>query len=275
MWSNIMTCPQGNLISFSLNVEAPMGMGDDTAANNIQFSCTDGTIVKNKAKEWGKYGDWSKRCPAGGICGIQTKVEPVQEPGKSEAEYFKMDLSNSIVIFLIFSCCVWDTESRSYNAILTVSNGGKWGDWGKEEFCPEGYARAFSIKAQKKQGIKDDTGLNGIRLECESGAVIESTVGKEGKWSRIKRCPEGNLNSFTLNVEPPKGAGDDTAANNIQFTCTDGTVLKGEAKEWGKYGDWSKHCPAGGICGIQTKVEAPKKAADNTGLNDVQFYCCE
>ncbi|KAH0625146.1 hypothetical protein JD844_033298 [Phrynosoma platyrhinos] len=89
------------------------------------------------------------------------------------------------------------------------------------------------------------------------------------------RCPQGNLNAFTLNVEPPKGAGDDTAANNIQFSCTDGSKLKGEAKEWGKYGEWSKQCPAGGICGIQTKVEPPQGIRDDTALNDVQFFCCE
>ncbi|KAH0625152.1 hypothetical protein JD844_033304, partial [Phrynosoma platyrhinos] len=105
-------CHEGNLNSFALNVEAANGADDDTAANSIQFSCTDGTVLK----------------------------------GRSEVEYFKMDLSIGIVIFLIFSCCVWDTESRSYNAILTVSNGGKWGDWGKAEFCPQGYARSFSIK---------------------------------------------------------------------------------------------------------------------------------
>ncbi|XP_042316935.1 vitelline membrane outer layer protein 1-like [Sceloporus undulatus] len=185
-----------------------------------------------------------------------------------------MDLS--ISIFLIFSYCVWDTESRAYTTILSVTNGGKWGDWGKEDFCTDGYARSFAIKAQKKQGAKDDTGLNAIRLICENGQEIQSTVGQKGTWSRVYKCPEGNLMSFTLNVEPSRGKmGDDTAANNIQFSCTDGTILKGEAKEWGKYGEWSKRCPAGGICGIQTKVEPEKGAGDDTALNDVQFFCCD
>ncbi|XP_042316740.1 vitelline membrane outer layer protein 1-like [Sceloporus undulatus] len=187
-----------------------------------------------------------------------------------------MDISISIVIFLIFSYCVWDTESRSFNTILSVTNGGKWGDWGKKQFCSQGHAHSFSIKVQEEQGFaRDDTALNGIRLNCASGEVIQSTVGPNGKWSKIMSCPQGALISFSLNVEAPVGPGDDTAANNIQFSCQDGTILKGTAKEWGKFGEWSKRCPVGAICGIETKVEGAQGAGDDTALNDVRFFCCD
>nr|XP_028582024.1 vitelline membrane outer layer protein 1-like [Podarcis muralis] len=188
-----------------------------------------------------------------------------------------MDLSTSVVVFLFLTYHLCEAGDRSYNSVLMVSNGGERGEWGQIEFCPKGHAYGFSlkVKTERYQGvIDDDTSLNGIRLHCSSGAVVQSTVGPWGVWTKVKECPTGYLVAFTLKVEAPQGLGDDTAANNIQFQCGDGTVLEGESTNFGTYGDWSKPCPTGAICGIQTKVK-DLALGDNTALNDVKFFCCD
>ncbi|XP_054830707.1 vitelline membrane outer layer protein 1-like [Eublepharis macularius] len=74
-WSGRYFCPNGGkMVAFSLRVEVPQWLGDDTAANNIQFRCEDGQVLVGKSHEWGTFGPWSKRCKIG-ICGLTTKVE--------------------------------------------------------------------------------------------------------------------------------------------------------------------------------------------------------
>ncbi|XP_025029497.1 vitelline membrane outer layer protein 1-like, partial [Python bivittatus] len=191
-----------------------------------------------------------------------------------------MELSISIVVFLILSCCLRGEGAPHYVSVISVENGGPWGYWGKKEFCSHGHASGFVLKVEPYQGgtrHEDDTALNGIRLFCDDHKFISSTVGKWGAWSAIKYCNQGSkLVAFSLRVEGPQGLSDDTAANNIKFMCSNREILESNSLEWGKYGSWSDTCnPMSFICGLQTKVEIVQGIDDDTSLNDVRFFCCK
>ncbi|XP_036443563.1 vitelline membrane outer layer protein 1-like [Colossoma macropomum] len=170
---------------------------------------------------------------------------------------------------------------------ITVGNGQVWGTWGNREMCPLGtYATGFSLKVEPNRGFwGDDTALNGIALRCTAPrtassstinySTTQSNSGSWGQWTQNKWCPTGQLVAFQLRVESYQGRySDDTAANNIRFRCSGGSVWEGDGMSWGSWGSWSPACPGRGICGIETKVEAPQGPLDDTSLNDVRFYCC-
>ncbi|KAM4677595.1 vitelline membrane outer layer protein 1-like [Discoglossus pictus] len=168
----------------------------------------------------------------------------------------------------------------SIHESISVPNGGRWGKWGPIAWCPSGFkATGFSVKVEGNQGKGDDTAMNGIRLYCTSPNVqqdqhyITSLAGPWGYWSAPSWCHNSYLVSFSLRVEEPQGDGDDTAANNILFRCSDNSIISGAGLNWGSYGPSSSTCKIG-ICGMQTKVEDPQGGGDDTALNDVQFFCC-
>ncbi|XP_028911246.1 vitelline membrane outer layer protein 1 homolog [Ornithorhynchus anatinus] len=75
-WSEPEWCPGGGFLqAFSLRVESPAGLGDDTAANDVRFRCSGGAVVAGPGLGWGRFGPWSNPCPKG-VCGLQTKVDP-------------------------------------------------------------------------------------------------------------------------------------------------------------------------------------------------------
>ncbi|XP_075433795.1 vitelline membrane outer layer protein 1-like [Ascaphus truei] len=181
---------------------------------------------------------------------------------------------SSLLLLSLFSV----GQGNSKN-VISVSNGGELGEWGPVEMCPVGcHTRGFSLKVEEKQGKGDDTALNAIQLYCVNNKnnwekTIQSTEGRWGSWTSPVRCPNGNLVAFNLRVEPPQGDGDETAANNIMFKCSDESILEGSGLSWGTYGPWSLSCEIG-ICGIQTRVESNQGDGDDTALNDVKFTCC-
>ncbi|XP_045182926.2 vitelline membrane outer layer protein 1-like [Mercenaria mercenaria] len=180
---------------------------------------------------------------------------------------------------------------------LTVSNGGNYGFWTPEQFCPEGtFALGYNMKIEGNQFAGDDTALNAIRLICgdlsghlKVGADITSGTGPFGTWEKTETCNEpyhdaNFLTAFALQVEAPQGSGDDTSANYVKFYCRD---LDGHNAEtelvrapgvgyWGSFGEWSQSCDnSTAICGLATKVEPVQGGGDDTSLNDAVFYCCE
>ncbi|KAG8430994.1 hypothetical protein GDO86_019590 [Hymenochirus boettgeri] len=186
----------------------------------------------------------------------------------------------SILVLLSFCLVV---KGRVNPSVISVSNGGHWGKWGPMEQCPTGLvAKTFSLKVDEhSRWFWDDSALNGISLHCfpynstNDKYTVTSLMGPHGNWSPSYSCTRGFLTSFSLRVEPPQGLGDDTAANNIKFRCSDKCEREGNGRTWGSYGPWSQSCQYG-ICGIQTKVEMESGfwGGDTTALNDVQFHCC-
>ncbi|XP_036444607.1 vitelline membrane outer layer protein 1-like [Colossoma macropomum] len=171
---------------------------------------------------------------------------------------------------------------------IYVTNGQVWGSWSSQQMCPTGtYATGFSLKVQSYQGLgPDDSALNGIALRCTPPrtttspitgySTINSATGSFGSWMPDRWCPSGQLVAFQLRVQAYQGIfWDDTAANNIRFKCTDGSVVEGDGTPWGEWGSWSQNCAGKGICGIYTSVEPFGWSWDYTALNDVQFFCCD
>uniref|UniRef100_A0A8C1N6K5 Vitelline membrane outer layer 1 homolog a n=1 Tax=Cyprinus carpio TaxID=7962 RepID=A0A8C1N6K5_CYPCA len=191
-----------------------------------------------------------------------------------------MHHSLSLLLVIIgLQVSVQSTGRRSeFRSVLTVPNGMKWGSWGYLDLCPNGtYAAGFSLKVR--------WGLTGIRLHCislsnvlkgsfEDYTSVQSEVGSWGWWTDIKWCPCGFLTAFQLRVESSQLFGDDTAANNIMFRCTQ-EYLYGDGTLWGKWGDWTQMCRGTGICGIKTRIEEPQGSGDDTALNDVRMFCCD
>ncbi|XP_077117713.1 vitelline membrane outer layer protein 1-like [Ranitomeya variabilis] len=164
-------------------------------------------------------------------------------------------------------------------SILSVPNGIPEGDWGPMEVCDDGTrARGFDLKVEEWQDILDDSALNSIRLHCTKSTTwdvlkkITSKEGDFGTWGKYFSCKSGYLTRFSLRVEPSRST-DNTAANNIKFMCSDGSIEEGDGQEWGNYGPWSTTCYEG-IRGIQTRV-LPKQGAfhDDLSLTDVKFIC--
>ncbi len=69
-----------------------------------------------------------------------------------------------------------------------------------------------------------------------------------------------------------QGAGDDTAANNLNRKCSNGPARRRDQLGANGTTDVSHACRRG-ICGLQTRVDKSRDYGDNTGLNDVSFFC--
>ncbi|XP_045182470.2 vitelline membrane outer layer protein 1-like [Mercenaria mercenaria] len=202
-----------------------------------------------------------------------------------------------LILFVsVTSGILLESGNRNVTKVLKVTNGGQYGYWSAAEYCPPGtFASGFSMKNEADQFNGDDTALNAIKLTCtdtsghaQLGYQVTSGEGPFGSWSKEEKCQQQSgmhnfLVGFSLQVEGPQGNGDDTSANYIKFRCrnyddnSSGSELNHPPGNgiWGSYGAWSDTCGRNSaICGLATKVESQQGGGDDTGLNDVIFYCC-
>lgn len=163
----------------------------------------------------------------------------------------------------------------SPQTIIQSDNITIWGVWHPTVYCPPySYAIGLNVKVEVTEGA----GLNSIKLICNDAALtaIQSGDGYYGIWDTEIFCSNGKrLNGFKFKAQTNQGSGDDTAANGIHMFCEDGTslvpLLEGNKGTWGQV----KYCRNGQfICGIQCQIEPDQGTGDDTGLNNVKFFCC-
>lgn len=169
---------------------------------------------------------------------------------------------------------------------ILVSSG-NWGDW-YTATCPIGqFATGYRLRVEPNQGSGDDTSLNAVQIECKSPTGgsptwISAHDGFWGTWNGSASCPNANaaqidnlLTSARLLVEPSQGSGDDTAANDANFKCSQGQELKAPGGR--SFGSWSPYaaCPANSaVCGIGARVEGRRGDGDDTAMNGLRLMCC-
>lgn len=153
-WGEAVFCPAGTYIAgMAQRVEASQGSGDDTALNTVAIYCTDkeGTKQKPITLAGGKWGSWGQKsnCASGKfINGFKLKVESNQGGGDDTG-------LNSISV----QC--------DDGANFELSNGGKWGGWGKMQACPTNSAACgVSLRVETDQGGGDDTAANDLKCHC-------------------------------------------------------------------------------------------------------------
>lgn len=167
---------------------------------------------------------------------------------------------------------------------LSSTNGGPWGEWSDWALCPAGTkAFGFSTRVERPLGRDgDDTALNAVQLYCrgENTSSISEVLphpGLWGDWQQPSYCNSGYLRGFRLNVEPHID-GDDTAANNVEFACTNGPNIRNTNPlpndGFGRWGSMSM-CPADYVIdGIKVKFERRlPPGGDDTALNDIAVRC--
>ncbi|NWH76517.1 VMO1 protein, partial [Piaya cayana] len=95
-WLPPLSCSRGRLSAFRLRVEAPRGLWDDTAANNLDMACSDGAVLEGQGGNRGTWGNWSSFCPpGGGVCGLRTRLEGPQRKARDDTALNDLD----------FFCC--------------------------------------------------------------------------------------------------------------------------------------------------------------------------
>lgn len=161
----------------------------------------------------------------------------------------------------------------------------KWGEWQPDANCaPGSYATNFSQRVEPKNAKgDDDTALNSVRLVCAkrdgSGPVtITSHEGWWGSWAQpATGCPAGTfINAVRIRNEAPHGGKkDDTASNDVNMKCSNGTELNaGNGTTWGEWSQY-RECPVGSaVCGVSIKIEEKKGKGDDVAMTGLRLRCC-
>jgi hypothetical protein len=156
-----------------------------------------------------------------------------------------------------------------------------WGTWQQSVYCNEGtYAIGFAQKVESGQGRGDDTALNTVALSCAASAGgpltewLDSHPGHFGTWGSEPIC-NGFITGARMRIEGNQGRGDDTAANSVEMSCSDGaSIATDNGGPWGSWTDWSFCGPSEKVCGLRVRVEGPQGGGDDTGMNALELFCC-
>ncbi|XP_063049931.1 vitelline membrane outer layer protein 1-like [Engraulis encrasicolus] len=147
-------CPPGSYAyAFSIQVEAKLSGGDDTAMNGLQLYCKkDDSPTDVPIASEGPFGEWTmpKECPSGRLDAFQLRVEPPRGVGIDDTA------ANNIR----FHC------SGGGKLLGDGLNWGAWGPW--SDTCAHGVC-GLQARTEGRLGhgsSADDTGLNDVILIC-------------------------------------------------------------------------------------------------------------
>lgn len=181
------------------------------------------------------------------------------------------------------------TSRNDQNGVI-VPGQGYWGAWYQAVYCSLGtYAVGYRMRVETSQGGgisngNDDTALNAVQLLCMdpmTGAtsLISSHDGLWGSWNQSASCAgaDNYLKSARIRIESSQGGGtnDDTAANDVEFGCSQGgTIHAPGGQTWGSWSTW-KQCPSGtAVCGLRSRFESSQGGGDDTAMNGLELKCC-
>ncbi len=69
------------------------------------------------------------------------------------------------------------------------------------------------------QGDGDDTSANNLNCKCSNGETLRGDGASWGDWKEWTSPCENGIMAIQTRVEGNQGKRDDTALNDVQFTC--------------------------------------------------------
>jgi hypothetical protein len=95
-----------------------------------------------------------------------------------------------------------------------------WGEWGKEFMCPNGTRiTQCQLCVEPDQGDGDDTAANNLNCKCSNGETLFGDGTNWGSWNGWTTTCDKGICALQTRVEKPQENGDDTALNDVIFTC--------------------------------------------------------
>ncbi|KAG2452153.1 hypothetical protein HYH02_003185 [Chlamydomonas schloesseri] len=164
---------------------------------------------------------------------------------------------------------------------------GYWGEWSSWGYCyvdaGAGSVRGIPVKGLRvrmdahKPAPYDNTQLNAVELACSDGSRVLPASGLAGIWSDFATCSAGAyVTAARMRVaDPASDGGDNSAANAVEFRCSDGAVLSPDQGYEGSWRDWVA-CPSDAfVCGVRLRIQPDQgDSGDNSAMNGMQLSCC-
>jgi len=169
------------------------------------------------------------------------------------------------------------------------------GNWtNRIDFCPPGnYVSAVRLVYEPYRGSGDDTGVNGIQMQCSSpegvnSSVLQSAVGPFGlRWTEWATCPRGDfIFQYQLKSEGTEPGRDLVAMTNILAGCrhprstaigVTGTVepiLPSPLSTWGDHQSLARCERDQLVVGLQTRIVPDLGGGyDDMGMSDLRLMC--
>lgn len=171
------------------------------------------------------------------------------------------------------------SSERGATSFVVVS--GLWGTWRPYVECPDGkFANRAQLRVESDQFGGDDSALNSVALGCSDSSIeLVSHEGWWGSWGEWKSCPAGTyITGARVRSEPNMHERDDSAANDVELSCSDGKTNLAGFSNGGKWGEWSpwKKCAATHVvCGLEIRLEGKQPGdGDDSAMNGLELACC-